>query len=115
LDKRRYTRTSVYNVTADVSDGKGFFYGEITNISETGLLLKGVSKKINHHAKNMSLIVTEGDKNYKVLAQPMWAKQKISTKVLGFKVLENNLDWIKFNNRIRPKTVDVWAASSLRA
>jgi len=51
MDKRGYPRIPVANFTANVSDGDGFFLGEVVNISEIGLLLKEVPAKINHHAK----------------------------------------------------------------
>jgi hypothetical protein len=115
MDKRRYPRIPVSYVTADISDGNGFFFGQIINISETGVLLEDVPQKINHHAKSLSLIVSAKGKNYKVLTQSKWAYETNNTKSLGLNILETNLDWINFVHKVEPQKVDVWAASNLRA
>ena len=115
MDKRRYPRIPVANFTADVSDGDRFFPGEVVNISEIGLLLNDVPAKINHQAKTLSLVVTTKGKNFKVLVQSKWVQEVSNTKNLGLKILETNLDWITFVNKLEPQEFDVWAASSLRA
>jgi hypothetical protein len=114
MDKRRYPRTPVSNVTADISDGSGFFFGQIGNISETGVLIEGVPKKINHYAKSLSLVIASKRKNFKVLTHSEWTQEVNDTKTLGLKILETNLDWINFINKFQPQKVDVWAASNLR-
>jgi hypothetical protein len=115
MDKRRYPRIPVSNVTADVSDGSGFFFGQVVNISEIGVLLEDVPKKINSHAKSFSLIIFAKGKNFKVLAQSQWVQESDNTKNLGLNIFETNLDWINFINKLQPQKVDVWAASNLRA
>ena len=115
MDKRRYPRIPVSNVTADVSDKSGFFFGEIVNISETGVLIEDIPKTINHHVNPLSLVISTKRNNFKVLAQSKWVKETNNTKNLGLKFLETNLDWIMFFNKLLPEEVDVWAASNLRA
>jgi len=115
MEKRRYDRIPVKNIAADISDGIGFFSANVSNISEVGMLIEDVPSRINHHAKNLSVVVSANGKNFKFLAHPRWVEKSRSTKILGLKIQDPERGWHIFVSKLKPENVDVWAASNLRA
>lgn len=116
MNKRRHQRMKVVNCFADLSDGVGFFSGTVVDISQTGLLLDDVPKKLNNQSKKLTVIVSTEGKNFKILAIPKWVSENNYSKSMGIEILNAPSAWSDFVRQHEPKELDdnAWATVSLR-
>lgn len=96
MENRKHPRipSSVYIV--DISDGQKFFDGTVENYSRFGLRIKGISKRINHKTRRLSLVVSGEGQFFKMLARPRWTQEEMLQKEMGLEILRAPLGWAKF-------------------
>ena len=112
MNKRRHERMKVINLTADLSDGFGFFSGTVCDISRCGMLLDDVPKKLNHQLKKLTVVVSTNKKTFKMLAIPKWGRENNHRKLIGIEIISAPSVWTDFVRKYEPKDVDddVWTA-----
>ena len=108
MNKRRYRRMEVVNFSVDVSDGKGFFSGQVTDLSRFGLQLNDIPKRLNHKASKLSVVVSGNGKNFKMQAIPKWACENGHHKIVGIELVNVPSSWSQFVMGVEPGDVDVW-------
>lgn len=99
---------AVDNLTADVSDGRGFFSGHIGDLSRFGFSMKDLPNKLDQKAKRLSIIVSGHGKNFKLLARPRWSDENGYRKDLGVELINAPYGWTEFVMDFEPKSDDVW-------
>ena len=102
MEKRQYERVAVGNLHVDIFDGRGFFSGTVEDFSRFGLKLNAVHKKLNDHARNLSLIVFGQGKHFKILAEPKWTQGHSFSKKIGVEIVKEHLDWAEFVMKFEP-------------
>jgi hypothetical protein len=107
MEKRRYKRIVVEDLQVDISDGQGFFSGTVEDLSCFGLKLSDIHKKLNEHAKNLSLIVSGHGKHFKMRAEPKWNQATALSKELGLQIVKAPLEWAEFVVKLEPSSQDV--------
>ena len=108
MNKRRHRRIEVANFSVDVSDGKGFFSGQVTDLSRVGLQLNDIPKRLNHNASKLSVVVSGNGKNFKMQAIPKWACENGHYKNVGIELVNVPFSWTEFVIGFEPGEVDVW-------
>lgn len=102
MEKRKYPRIANTSLIADVSDGKRFFSGYVSNLSRCGLLLENIPEQIDHKACRISVIISGKGKNFTMITRPCWSKQRDGSTTLGLEILNAPSNWTEFIRENEP-------------
>lgn len=103
MGNRVYPRVEVIGFQADVSDGMGFFPGEVSDVSRFGLCMKDLPKRVNETSNRMTVVVNGNGKNFKMNVRPKWSQASGLRKTVGFEILNTPYEWTDFILRLEPK------------
>ncbi|WP_136799892.1 MULTISPECIES: hypothetical protein [Desulfosediminicola] len=107
MDKRRYQRISVQGLSADISDGKGFFSGTVSDISQLGISLNHISRHLDRDAHILSVIVEGKGAHFKLLVTQKWESTNGEFKIIGTQIETSPWDWTDFVSQLEPEEDDV--------
>ena len=113
MENRRFQRMKINQMSVDISDGNGFFSGEITDVSRFGLKLDSIPLKLDDRAKHLSIVVSGRGKNFKMKARPRWTQKQTYSKNLGVEILNAPYGWTEFVMDFEPEKKDVWGTIAL--
>ena len=109
MGNRVYQRVEVSGFQADVSDGMGFFPGEVCDVSRFGLCMRDLPKRVNETSNRMTVVVSGNGKNFKMIVRPKWSQASGLRKTVGFEILNTPYEWTDFILRLEPKgDQDAW-------
>ncbi len=96
MENRKHPRIHSSSYQVDISDGQRFFDGTVENFSRFGLCIKEVSKRIDHRARRLSIVVSGDGKYFKMIARTRWTQEKRLRKELGVQILRAPWGWAEF-------------------
>jgi hypothetical protein len=94
------------NLSADVSDGKGFYSGTVTDLSRFGLRLTDLPLKCDTNQR-LSIVVSDQGKNFKMLVRPCWTKTDSTWKSVGVEIINASWGWTEFVISHESSPVDI--------
>jgi hypothetical protein len=92
---------------ADISDGKGFFTGMVTDISRFGMSLNDVPARLNPEANILSVIVEGPGAHFKLLVKQKWETSSGHYKVIGGEIENSPWNWTEFVMQYEPDENDL--------
>ena len=101
---------NISHVEADISDGKGFFTGMVTDISRFGLSITDVPKKLDLRADIYSVILDGPGTHFKLLARPVWEEDDGTSKTIGAQIENSPWTWTEYVMRHEPEEDDIWGS-----
>ena len=113
MDKRRHQRMEVDNMMVDISDGKGFFTGTVSDLSRFGLLISNIPKKMDEKAEKLSVVITGQGKHFKMKARSRWVAPQALNKKIGVELLNAPWGWTEFVMNFEPHYDDIWEKVAL--
>jgi hypothetical protein len=113
MEKRRHQRMTVDSLWADVSDGRGFFSGMVTDLSRFGLGVTDLPVKLDHTSQRFSIVISGHGRNFKMLVKPRWVKTATGRKWVGVEILNAPWAWTEFVMAFKPQPVDVWGDTAI--
>ena len=108
MNKRRYPRISIAGLQADISDGKGFFTGTVSDISRAGMSLHDIPRKMDPNAEILSVIIDGHGTHFKLLMKQRWEAATGNYKVIGGQLENSPWDWTEFVMQHEPQTDDIF-------
>lgn len=109
MENREYHRMEVLGLSADISDGVGFFPGLVNDVSRFGMRMVDLPKRIDEKAKKMTVVISGLGRNFKMLVRPRWSEQVGLRKMVGFEIVNSPWEWTEFVMKYEPKKEqDVW-------
>lgn len=111
MNKRRHQRMVLTDMVADISDGKGFFFGTVHDISRFGLALNDIPSKINFHAEYLTVIVNGQGGHFKLRIKPRWEIVDGHQKTIGGQIEKTPFAWTEFVMGFEPEKDDVWGGT----
>ncbi len=102
MNRRKYPRVTTSRIEADISDGKGFFTGMVTDISRCGLAIADIPHGIEKTADIYSIILDGPGIHFKLLARPVWEKDNGVSKTIGTQIESSPSTWTDFVMRHEP-------------
>ncbi len=112
MGNRVYQRLEVKGISADLSDGKGFFPGVVSDVSRFGVGMTDLPKRINENTRRMTVVISGNGKNFKMLVKPRWAESVGRRKIMGFEIINTPFEWTDFIMKLEPrKERDGWTLS----
>lgn len=109
MEKRRYPRIPTRGLQADISDGKGFYSGTVTDISRVGVSLGEISQALDPDADILSVIVDGDGAHFKLLIKQKWETSAGKFKVIGGQIEHSPWDWTEYVKQLEPDGDDLWA------
>lgn len=109
MEKRKHQRMEVKNLWADVSDGKGFFSGTVSDLSRFGLCMSDLPGKFDNNSQRISIVISGQGKNFKMLVRPRWSQKEANQKCVGVEIMNAPWGWTEFVMNFEPAPPDVWA------
>lgn len=104
---------TVDSLCADVSDGRGFFSGMVTDLSRFGLGVTDLPVKLDHTSQRFSIVISGRGRNFKMLVKPRWVKTATGCKCVGVEILNAPWAWTEFVMEFEPQTADVWGETAI--
>jgi hypothetical protein len=108
MDKRRHPRIPIRGLTADISDGKGFFTGSVTDISRFGMSLNHIASGLDPDADILSVIIDGQGAHFKLLMKQKWENENGHSKIIGGQIENSPWDWTEFVMQLEPEQDDIW-------
>ncbi len=113
MEKRRHQRMPVKNLWADVSDGKGFFSGIVTDLSRFGLRMVDLPGKLDNNSQRLSLVISGHGKNFKMLVRPRCSRKEVNQKSVGVEIINAPWGWTEFVMDFEPTSPDTSAEMNI--
>lgn len=116
MEKRRYKRIKTEQCSADLSDGNGFFTGSVGDISQEGVLVIDIPRRIDRSTKSMTIVASLSGKNFKIVARPRWIKENGKNVLMGLEIVNAPQWWKELVKKIDPNEIenDIWAGVALK-
>lgn len=112
MNRRLHQRTEVQNVIANLSNGAIDFSGTVNDISRIGLLLGNIPNELDDCKDELSITVSTGSVDYKLLVVPKWVNGNGTERRMGLEILNAPLEWVLFVMDYEPAEENVWAATT---
>lgn len=109
MNQRRHPRIPINGLQADISDGKGFFTGTVTDISRFGMSLNDIPLKMDPDADILSVIIEGQGTHFKLLIRQKWESASGLYKVIGGQIENSPWDWTEFVMQHEPDADDIWS------
>lgn len=109
MQNRQFPRIENSNMLADISDGKRFFSGYVSNLSRSGLCIEDIPQRMDHKARKVSVVLSGKEGTFKMVTCPRWSWQRGSSKSLGLEILNAPVGWAEFVMQHEPVSQDPWA------
>lgn len=114
MGNRAYQRIEVDGFNVDISDGKGFFPGVITDVSRFGVRMVDLPRRLDEKAKRMTAVVAGHGRNFKMIVRPKWVEQVGLRKMVGFEIVNTPYEWTDFVMNLEPQeNSDIWDVINL--
>lgn len=96
MQNREYRRLEIPHIQADVSDGKGFFSGEVKNLSRFGLSITDIPIDLDNSSDIYSVILDGPGTHFKLLVRPIWEQNDGISKTIGARIENSPWTWTEF-------------------
>ena len=95
------------DMTADISDGRGFFAGTVHDVSRFGLALDNIPAKMDSHTDFLTIIVDGRGSHFRLKIRPRWESVTGHRKCLGGLIENAPFDWNEFVMRLETENNDI--------
>jgi len=89
-------------LSVDINDGKGFFQGKIADISQTGLCMEDLPKRIDAETRRLNVVVSGEKDHFRLVVRPKWYTEGNAVKSIGGEILTSSWMWLDFVSRFEP-------------
>ncbi len=96
MENRKYPRIAINSLMADISDGKGFFIGNVDNVSRFGISVSDLPKQLDDDSNILTAIVSGKGENFKMFLKPKWDIVDGDRKRLGLEIESCSWGWTDF-------------------
>lgn len=107
-ENRKHPRIAITKLTADISDGKGFYTGSVENISRFGMSITDLPVKIDCHTDILTAIVNGDGDNFKMFLKPKWQLVNGLSKCVGVQIESCSWGWTDFVMKHEAVDEDIW-------
>jgi hypothetical protein len=109
MEKRKYPRMGIGNLSVDVSDGVGFFPGVVADVSRIGIGMSDLPKRLDGDVKRMTIVVSVPGEHFKMNVRPRWSTKDGVRKSVGVEIMTAPYGWTEFVMNFEPVFHDdVW-------
>lgn len=96
MEKRKYPRIIINGMHYDISDGIGCCSGVVHNVSQFGLCLTQIAKRLGTKTTTYTVVASQGEKYFKFRVRPRWEKIGRVSKNVGVEIDEVPRQWIEY-------------------
>lgn len=96
IEKRKYPRIVISGMYFDVSDGFGCCSGVVHDISQFGLCLAQLAKRLGKNTDTYMVVASQGDKYFKFRVRPRWERIGRLNKKVGVEIDEVPHQWTEY-------------------
>ena len=111
MEKRKYPRIVIDDMSIDISDGMGFCSGAVSDISRLGLCLVNLAKRLGKHADAYTVVASREGQNFKFRVKPRWEMVGRLDKKVGVEIDNVPHQWTEYIIALEPPPVpgdDLW-------
>jgi hypothetical protein len=109
MERRKYQRISMENLSVDVSDGVGFFPGVVSDVSRFGLSMTDLPVRLDGDAKKMTIVISGKNGHFKMNVRPKWSAKDGIRKSVGAEITNTPWGWTEFVMNYEPALGDdIW-------
>jgi len=103
MEKRRYQRIFPQGLSAEISDGIGFYKGVVSNISMNGLTIEDLPSRIDGKASWYIVVVRYKELSFRIFLKPKWSLLDGSNRLVGGMIVDPSWDWAEFVHTLTAK------------
>ncbi|MBM9538038.1 hypothetical protein [Desulfobulbus alkaliphilus] len=96
MEKRKYPRIFIQGMQYDVSDGIGCCSGAVRDVSQAGLCLTRIPKRLGTRTTTYTVVASQGEKYFKFKVKPRWEKIGRLSKNIGVEIDEVPRQWTEY-------------------
>jgi hypothetical protein len=109
MERRKYQRIVMENLSVDVSDGVGFFPGIVSDVSRFGMSMTDLPKRLDGDVKKMIVVISGKGGHFKMSVRPKWSTSDGLRKSVGAEISNTPWGWTEFVMNFEPVFHDdVW-------
>ena len=102
MEKRRYQRLRISNLSVDASDGVGFLQGAVVDASRFGIGVSDLQRRKGGPPTRMTFIVSGRGENFKITVRPRWSIAQGAGKSVGAEIIDPPRRWTEFIMKFEP-------------
>ena len=102
MEKRKHQRIDVEDLSVDIADGKGFYGGQVADVSQTGICIADLSKDLSCDTDKMTLIVSGKNIDFRMNVRPRWYTMGGVRTTVGVEMTTRPLGWSEFVLALKP-------------
>ena len=111
MERRRYKRVFPHGLSAEISDGIGYYRGVVSNVSLNGISIEELPSRIDGNAPWFIVMVRDRHYSFRIFLKPKWSIQEGSDRSIGGVIVDPSWDWADFvHTLIKMEKGDVPAA-----
>ena len=107
MERRKHPRIMMDGLAVDANDGKGFFQGRVTDISQTGLCMEDLPKRIDADTRRLNVVVYGEKDHFRLVVRPKWYTEGNAVKSIGGEILSSSWMWTDFVSRFEPPADEI--------
>lgn len=109
MEKRKFPRMTMENLSVDVSDGMGVFPGVVADVSRFGFAMMDLPKRIDANVKRMTVVISGNGGHFKMNVRPRWSTREGLRKAVGVEITSAPWGWTEFVMGFEPVSdSDIW-------
>ncbi len=111
MEKRKFPRVPISQVSIDVSDGIGSFPGVVRDVSRFGIGITDLPKRLDTSGKRITIVVMGQGGHFKMRVHPIWSVPDGLRKNVGVEISNAPWGWTEFVMGFEPVgEEDVWSS-----
>jgi PilZ domain len=106
MERRRYQRIFPQGLSAEISDGIGFYKGVVSNVSMNGLMIEDLPSRIDGKAPWYIVVVKDRELSFRIFLKPKWSVLEETNRFVGGMIVDPSWDWADFVHTLAAKAKD---------
>ncbi len=107
MEKRRYQRIFPLGLSAEISDGIGFYKGFVSNISMNGIKIEELPSRIDGKSSWYIAVIKDHDACFQIYIKPKWSVLQGANSTIGGMIVDPSWHWASYVHTLaeKPKTI----------
>jgi hypothetical protein len=103
MERRREQRIFSQGLSAEISDGIGYYKGVVSNISMNGLKIEDLPPRIDGKSPWYIVVVRDKETSFRILLKPVWSALQETNRLVGGIIVDPSWNWANFVHAMSEK------------
>ncbi len=104
MEKRKNRRIFTQGLSVEISDGIGFYKGNVSDVSTAGIRMVDLPPRLDGKSSWLVVVITGHDASHRMFIKPRWSVLKGTGMSIGGVIVDPSWDWADFIRGFEPET-----------